>query len=92
MNNVSEINEKEHYLMAQNGYTRSNGVGMADSGGYATVYTHILTKDEALHEKAKDDSVRVFKIKEIVLENVNEYREYLKLKEKYRRYYERDNY
>jgi len=84
MNNVKEINDKEQILMAKNGHTYSSGVGMGDSGGYETVYTHILSREEALHEKARDDSIRLFAIAEIQLENVEEYREYLKLKEKYK--------
>jgi len=85
MKDVVEINEKEHWLVVNNGLTVSHGVGMGDNGGYPTIYCHLLSKDDALHAKAKDDTVRVFRITEIIPENVEEYRQYLRLQKKYER-------
>ena len=83
MDSVSRINEKEHYLVSSNGVTKSYGVGMGDSGGYATVNNVLLTKDEALDVMARENNVRIFAIREIVLDDVNEYKLYLQLQRKY---------
>jgi hypothetical protein len=83
MYRVKEINETEHLLLAKNGLTVSTGIGMGDNGGYETVYLSLLSKDDALYAKAKDDSVKIYRISEIQLENVEEYRQYLKLQKKY---------
>ena len=85
MEYVKEINEREHILVAINGFTISNGGGMGDSGGYPTVYTYFKSKKDALHEKAKDDNIRLFAISEICFENLDEYRTYLKLEKKYKK-------
>lgn len=83
MNDTKEINTDEVVLVAENGYTHSHGVGMGDSGGYPTVYLNLLSMNEAVETKAKDDTVRIFAVKEMEFGDLKEYKKYLDLKNKY---------